>query len=142
MRRTLGMLGIAALVAGPAMIGFSSVAGASAPAGHVAFAHSAAVRFPSLPNSNIKGAGKYKPKTLSATWTAKKEPASGCTTSSKFSFSISNLTTASQTVTYDSAPFITIPPDELIDVCAYGKGDASFTFGLSSTSSTLTVNET
>src|ERR1700728_2813851 len=117
MRKTLGMLGIAALVAAPAALGFSSVAGAAAPAGHVALSHSAAVRFPTVPNSNIKGAGKYAPKTLNATWTKKKEPAKGCTDSSKFSFSITNTTSVSQTVTYMSSPFVTLPAGEGVDVC-------------------------
>jgi hypothetical protein len=139
MRKTLGMLGIAALVAAPAVLGFTSVAGA-APAGHVALAHSTAVRFPTVPNSNIKGAGKYSPKTLAGTWTKSSEPAKGCTDKSKFTFSITNKSSVSQTVTYESADFVTIPPGELVDVCTYGTGTYAFVFGLTSTSKTLTVN--
>jgi hypothetical protein len=139
MRKTLGMLGIAALVAAPAVLGFTSVAGAAAPAGHLSFGV-ASVQHLTKPNSNIKGAGKYSPKTLNATWSASSEPSNGCK-EKKISFSITNTTSVSQTVTYESADFVTIPPAEAVGVCAWGTGSGSFVFGLTSTSKTLTVNE-
>lgn len=141
MRRTLGMLGIAALLAAPAAVGFSSVAGASAPAGHVALVVGHFSHVNTVPNSNIKGAGKYAPKTLAAHWSASSPPASGVCKEKKISFSISNISSTTQTVTYDGEPFVSIPSGEEAGVCAWGTGSGSFQFGLQSTSKTLTVNE-
>jgi hypothetical protein len=134
------MLGIAALVSVPGVLGFASLAGA-APAGHFALT-AGGVHSLTTPNSNIKGAGsKFKPKTLNATWTAKKEKA--CTDTSKFAFSITNKTSGTEQVTYESADFGSpIPAGGVLDVCADGTGTFTAVFGNTSSSSTLTVTVT
>jgi hypothetical protein len=94
-------------------------------AGHVAVSSAAA-----KPNSNITGSGKtvnYSPKSLKATWSG---PTEKKCTAAKESFTITNTTKVSETVTLSGKAFANIAAGKAEGVCAWGKGTATGVFGL------------
>jgi hypothetical protein len=139
MRKSLGVLTVAALAAAPIVFGAVSPAGARTATPRVvavAVAHAAA-----LPNSNIKGNAtrgtlKYKPKTLRVTWSG---PAGGTCSTSNIDFTVTNLTKKTQTMTYGGSTFATVGAGTGIGVCWFGSGKFTATFGLSGSSSLLTT---
>jgi hypothetical protein len=93
------------------------------------------------PNSNITGKGKavkYAPTSLNVKWSGSKPVT--CTTK-KISFSITNTTKTTETVTMSGKTFASIPAGKAIGVCAFGTGTATGVLGLKANKKAkLTVN--
>jgi hypothetical protein len=93
-----------------------------------------------LPNSNIEWNGKmhlFSPKTLKTTWSGGTE--TKCT-EAKQRITISNPLKNTQTVTYEGAFLVNLPPGYQFGACFWGSGVGSFTFGVDKSKSDLTVS--
>jgi len=87
--------------------------------------------------ANAKGVTKYKPTSLAATWSA----ATTVSCSRKrIRAWVKNKTTATQTMTYNGSTFAQVSAGGKVGICFYGSGTFSFVFGLTGSTSTLTVN--
>jgi hypothetical protein len=133
---TVGALGVATAAA--FMLPASASQATAAHMSAVSTVHAAAAK---KPNSDITGSGKtvvYSPTTLKAKWSGKKE---GTCTTAKESFTISNTTKTSETVTLSGKTFAKVPADKVLGVCAWGTGTTTGVFGLKANKkATLTVD--
>jgi hypothetical protein len=141
LRRTFGLLSMAALLSAPAVLGLSQTAGASTGTGAHLVAGGPLVH-PLIPNSNIKLVGgiyKYVPHTLNVLWSG---PTEVMCTQSLADFSVTNITTHSERMTYGGSTFVRVPPGQTEYICAFGSGTETAVFGLGNSTRILTVNVT
>jgi hypothetical protein len=128
----VGTVGVAAMAGfvGPASAGTT-----------LTLSHSAVATAAAKPNSNIIGSGKtvnYSPKSLKVKWSGATQKT--CTVKIE-SFTISNTTKTTETVTFSGKTFAKIPARKGIGVCVFGTGTATGAFGLAANKKAkLTVN--
>jgi hypothetical protein len=140
MRRSSRVL----LASGAAAITFlalsSQIALAAAPVVHASFARISSTT--TLPNSNVKdkgGSTVFKPDSLTTVWSGSSE--AKCTTS-KHEITITNKTTQLQQVTYNGSTLGTLPAGTKGGICFWGTGSETFSFGLTGSTSQLSVSVT
>jgi hypothetical protein len=113
-----------------ALAGFMASASAGTTPAHLTAGHVSLSMVTAKPNSNITGSGKtvnYSPKSLKVKWSG---PTEKKCTAAKESFTLTNKTKVTQTVTLSGKAFGKIPAGKSDGVCAWGKGTATGVFGL------------
>ncbi len=138
--RKLRAFGLAALMVGAMVIGLASAASASN-GHHPALSSAADARIAgpqTNPNVNIKlnghGVAKFKPKRVTAPRTV------GTCTPANYSFSVTNITSSTQQLTYDGSDFgFPIPASQNEFICP---PEGTFVLGLTSSAKTLTATIT
>jgi hypothetical protein len=142
MRKTLGFLSVAALAAAPMIFGTGSPAGArTATPRLTVVTYTAATASPDTltPFAKLKAFGtngrraKYVPNTL----TIPPGDSPKCRPSQNGA-SIKNRTLFNQTITYHGKPMLTLGPQIVALFCS--SGPAQFILGVSSSTSTITLN--
>lgn len=134
----MAAIGTLALAVSTAM---AAPAAAAVPSTGATVASSAAAAT-ALPNVNIdksKTTGKvtFKPSKISTTWSA--PPPEGTCTSALTKFTITNKTTATQTILYKKSTLDVLPEHEAAGICFWGTGDATFKLTLEGQAGKLTV---
>jgi hypothetical protein len=114
---------IASAIAIPAVVGLSVATSSAAPAAHFSAVH--AVPLIEGPNSNITGSGAsvvYSPHKLKNL-----TPVSSADCSvTDYTFSVTNTTSKSQTVTYMGETAFKLPAGEQEDICVFADGTIKF----------------
>ena len=142
MRNSKKSLGILA-GAVPVLLALSLPAGAARPMpsiGVATGANPAAAAAPeTLPNSVITKGLKFSPNRLSVAYSSPTGPGDCGGTSEPFDFTVTNRSTASQTLFYGGTAIKTIPKGAFRGFCTYGSGKFTFVLTLGSSAATLHV---
>jgi hypothetical protein len=130
------LLGVAALMAAPLLVGAAVPAGARAAAPRLSFVVQNGPPVV-VPNTNVTPKLAFMPAKLKARWTASK-PTSTCTMANA-AVTVTNTTRKIVTVTSDGETFFLLPAHAAGGICGWGTGKSVFEFGLQGSASRLSV---
>ncbi len=124
---------------GVTALGFTLVPAAASqatPTGSASFATLSISSGSSKPTATIKGSpGTFSPTAITA---APKKFKTTCT-AKKADMTFANKSKTSKTITYNGATFGILPGETKASVCQYGPSGYQFVYGISGSTSTLTV---
>jgi hypothetical protein len=129
MIKTLWVVGLAALIAAPAVRSAIPASAHTSPSARIGVVIVHGVQTAKVPSISIGGTGlqaHFKPVKVSAGLSSSSEPCTG----SDESMSVTNKSSLDQDMIEGGSDFVNLPPGSTAAICLYANGSSTFTFGL------------